>query len=66
MATDFDEIIQLESIGKTYENRDMWMMKIDGTKFWGQSHHESKAILLTGAHHARELISVQMPLFSIL
>jgi murein tripeptide amidase MpaA len=44
----------------------MWMMKIDGTKFWAEKDHEPKAILLTGAHHSRELVSVQMPLFSIL
>ena len=41
-------------------------MKIDGSKFFDQKDHDPKAILLTGAHHSRELVSVQMPLFSIL
>jgi len=66
IASDFDEIIELESIGKTYENRDIWMMKIDGSKFDTNKDHEPKAILLTGAHHSRELVSVQMPLFTVL
>lgn len=42
------------------------MMKIDGSKFFKGKDHEPKAILMTGAHHSRELVSVQMPLFAIL
>lgn len=58
----FGEFVQLESIGKTYENRDIMMLKIDATP----QNLDKKAILMTGAHHSRELVSIQMPLFAIL
>jgi hypothetical protein len=62
IVSDFGDIVHLESLGKTYENRDIWMLKVDATP----KHLDKKAILLTGAHHSRELVSIQMPLFTIL
>lgn len=70
----FPKIIKLESIGKTHQGRDIWMLKLDahralerkGLSVNTQDNKERKAILLTGAHHARELVSVQMPLFMLL
>ena len=70
----FPKIIKLESIGKTFENRDIWMVKLDAHRYLErmglsvntQDNSERKAILLTGAHHARELVSVQMPLFMLI
>jgi len=38
------------------------MLKIDATP----QNLDKKAILMTGAHHSRELVSVQMPLYTIL
>lgn len=38
------------------------MLKID----YNPKNKDKKAILMTGAHHSRELVSVQMPLYSIL
>jgi murein tripeptide amidase MpaA len=61
LHNDFESICEIEKIGKTHENRDIIMLKFDAAK-----ERNNKAILMTGAHHARELISVQMPLFSIL
>jgi len=57
MQTDFSDIISLESIGKTHENRDILMIKIEAD-ILAQPGAERKAILLTGAHHSRELVSV--------
>jgi len=62
LENNFGDFITLESIGKTYENRDIYMIKIDAT----EQDKDRKAILLTGAHHSRELVSVQMPMYSIL
>lgn len=70
----FPKIIKLESIGKTHEGRNIWMIKLDahrhlerkGMSINTQDDDERKAILLTGAHHARELVSTQMPLYSLL
>lgn len=57
MQSEFSDIIKLESIGKTYENRDIWMIKVEADKI-AQPGQEKKAILMTGAHHSRELVSV--------
>ena len=70
----FPKIIKLESIGKSLQGRDIWMLKLEAHRFLErngmavntQDKADRKAILLTGAHHARELVSVQMPLYSLL
>lgn len=51
------------------------MIKLDATDYLRNKmaplanpedqNQERKAILLTGAHHARELVSVQMPLYVV-
>ena len=74
LKSSFPNIIKLESLGKSWENRDIWMLKLDAHRFLErnglavntQNAKDRKAILLTGAHHARELVSVQMVLYSIL
>ena len=70
MLTEFPDLLTKESIGKTYEGRDIWMLKLDGTQ-WLQnqgieSYANKKALLMTGAHHCRELVSVQMGLYTLL
>lgn len=66
----FPDVVTKESIGKTYEGRDIWMLKINATPHFTKrglaSNPDKKAILLTGAHHSRELVSVQMPLYTTL
>ena len=70
IENDFGSILTLESIGKTYEKRDILMIKIDATNYFQKkgikTHTDKKALLMTGAHHSRELISVQMPLYTVL
>ena len=70
MASEFGNIVKLESIGKTYSNRDILMMKIDATDYFKakgiDTIADKKALLMTGAHHSRELVSTQMPLYTIL
>ena len=70
ILADFGNIVTAESIGKTYEGRDMWMLKVDATDYFNQkgvsTNPDKKAILMTGAHHSRELVSVQMPLYTVL
>ena len=43
----------LVSIGKSYENRELWALKVGN----GTAHK----VLFTGCHHAREWISVEIP-----
>jgi len=78
LRAEFPEIITVKSIGQTYQNRDMLMIEINARDFIlnklgdvGSSIRQKldpvmPAIMLTGAHHARELLSVQMPIYSIL
>jgi len=66
IKTSFPNIIKLESIGKTTLGSDIWMIKLDAHRHLErkaisvntQDLEERKAILLTGAHHAREGVSV--------
>jgi hypothetical protein len=58
----FPDVVTKESIGKTYEGRDILMLKLNATPYFTKrglaSNPDKKAILLTGAHHSRELVSV--------
>jgi len=67
LQREFPEAIKLESIGKTYQGRDMPMIVLDardyllktmGIKAEDVHIQQKPAILITGAHHARELTSI--------
>lgn len=70
LLKDFSDVLTKESIGKTYEGRNIWMLKLDATplldKMGISSRKDKKALLMTGAHHSRELVSTQMPLYTLL
>jgi len=57
IAREFPEMVTMESIGRTHQDRDIWMMKINGAPHITGDNTDKKAILLTGAHHSRELVS---------
>lgn len=71
---DFPSIADVETIGYTWEKRPMELLTIDAREYLLRNlplSDKSKvlnkpAILITGAHHPRELTSIQMPLFSVL
>lgn len=62
LRREFPDYIQVSSFGKSYEGRDIPLIRL-------QSGHketsERPAMLLTGAHHAREAVSIQMPFYVI-
>ena len=67
LQREFPEAIKLESIGKTYQGRDMPMIVLDardyllktmGIKAEDVHIQQKPAILIPGAHHARELTSI--------
>ena len=60
----FSDVVTRESIGKSGDGRDIWMLKL--TPNTSQNRTDKGALLLTGAHHARELVSVQMGLYTLL
>lgn len=54
------DICRLESIGLSIENRDIWALKISDNV--GITEDEPR-ILYVGCHHAREVITVEVPLY---
>lgn len=67
-AAKYPQLASLHDIGDTWEktqgkaNRDIWALHISG----GQAPAESKpGILFVGNHHARELVTVEIPLLLI-
>lgn len=59
----YPKITRIISLGKTYEGRDIWAFKIsdDAAK---EDVLEPK-ILYIGCHHAREIMSVELPMYLI-
>ncbi|MBY0314829.1 MAG: zinc carboxypeptidase [Bdellovibrionales bacterium] len=55
----YPEIATLESIGKTAEQREIWVLRLSKAK----PSADLPATLLMGGHHAREHVSVEVPLF---
>lgn len=63
-ASKHPDIAAAESIGKSGQGRDIWALKI--TKDASAAHDPSKPVILyNGAHHAREVMSVEVPLDTI-
>jgi carboxypeptidase T len=57
------DIVKVRSIGKTVEKRDIWALQINTTPealIAGQS--SKPGVIFIGAHHAREHLSVEIPL----
>lgn len=52
--TKYPELVKVLSIGKTIEGRDIWAIRI--------GKEQKKRILFIGCHHAREWMSVEIPL----
>ncbi len=55
----YKNITRLESLGKTFENRDIWAIKVSDNP---EKNEKEPAALVMGAHHAREWISVEVPM----
>lgn len=52
------DIVQMMSIGKTTEQRDIWALRLSAVPAGGAA----PAALFVGGHHAREHLSVEVPL----
>jgi len=82
IANAFPEIVEVRSIGKSVEKRDILMLEIDARSYLvkerakGKSaaaeeelnlhYHNKPAIFITGQIHAREVITSSMVLYSVL
>ena len=60
LELEFPDVVELTSIGESYEGRMLWLVKI--TNKHSTVTHKNN-VLLIGVHHAREYISLMVPLF---
>lgn len=69
IENDFGDVVKLSSIGKSFQGREIQLMTVDAReKLVGKEDKlsDKPAILITGQHHAREVITSSMVLFSVL
>jgi len=59
---DYPDIFKLESLGKTYEGRDIWLVKLSDNV---EINEEEAGVLLMGAHHGNEKPSFEALIFFI-
>jgi len=57
LSADYPEIINVTSIGKTYQGRDIWMVKISDNP---EENEDEKGVLLMSAHHGNEKPSYEV------
>ncbi len=62
IAANHPSITDLTSIGKTYEGRDIWSMKISDNAHMEEDEPE---VIIYGMHHSREWASAEVPLYII-
>jgi murein tripeptide amidase MpaA len=60
IAAAYPSIVSRFSIGKSYQNRDIWAVKISDNVATDESEPE---VLFIGLHHAREHLTVEMTLY---
>ena len=61
LAADYPEIVAMEEIGRSVEDRPIYALRISDNA--PQIEPDEPGMLVTGCHHAREWISVSVPLF---
>ena len=61
LQTAHPQIAQVSSIGQSLEGREIWAIKISDNV---QTDEEEPVVIFFGAHHAREWISVDVPLMT--
>jgi len=62
LKKNYSDIISFESLGKTYEGRDIWMVKLSDNV---EIDEDEPGVLLIGAHHGNEWPSFEVLLYFI-
>jgi murein tripeptide amidase MpaA len=60
---EFADLVTMVEIGRTYQNQPIQALEVN---FLNASNPHKKGILITGAHHSRELTSISMNLYLLL
>ena len=58
----YPQVVSLESLGTSHENRDMTMIRLSGMSKAAAQSANAPVIMYMGCHHAREHLSVEVPL----
>lgn len=58
IAAEYPDLIHLSSAGKSLEQRDLWLVTIGDIN----THQNKPGVFFMGGHHAREHLSVEIPL----
>lgn len=61
LEQDYPNLCQRVSLGKTAEGRDIWALRIS-ENVQAESTSQKPGVVVTGCHHAREWMSVEIPL----
>ncbi|NCN42094.1 zinc carboxypeptidase, partial [bacterium] len=62
LANDYPSLVTQTTLGNSIENRDMTMVRISGRSLAQAEAEQLPVVLFTGCHHAREHLSVEVPL----
>jgi carboxypeptidase T len=60
MQKTYPQLLKVSSIGKSVEGRDIWALRISGDH---ANAEKLPAVIYMGGHHAREHLSVELPLY---
>jgi hypothetical protein len=61
LATTYPDICKLYDVGDTWENRQIWALKISDNVATHEA--DERDIMVNGNHHAREIMTVEVPLY---
>lgn len=59
----YPDLVRLESIGSTYEQHEIWMVKLSDQVYANDP--EEPNVMYVGMHHAREWMSMEVPMYTI-
>ncbi len=62
LTTKNSDIAEMTSIGKSVEGRDIWVVRISGNL---EQANTLPAVIFMGGHHAREHLSIELPIYYI-
>ena len=62
LANQYPHLVSQTTLGNSIENRDMTMLRISGRNLGQAETEQLPVVLFTGCHHAREHLSVEVPL----
>jgi carboxypeptidase T len=63
LQSNHPSLVKMESIGKTYENRDIWALKLSDDVTTNDT--DEPDVLIMGGLHAREIMGIEVPMYAL-